>query len=291
MAPLQSNQTTALLVASLGAFITATACWCYRGRHAKSRAEFQIPAELLKSQYAAELKLAVELALKCGDNMVSHCEERGTVQAKHSDSLLGMEFKGSPEDFCTAIDLQNEELVTKAIQRHFADYEIIGEEATGTGALPQLTSKPTFIIDPIDGTTNFASGLCLACVSIGLAVHKRPVMGVVYAPMTRELYLSIRGHGAYRNGVLLDKTPTTTSLRHAVIDFEFGYGRSTEDIRNMVGAVERLLQHGCRATRVRTRRNECLFCVMLDSFTYTLIYSVSEVAYLIFCMSRLEDWT
>jgi fructose-1,6-bisphosphatase/inositol monophosphatase family enzyme len=59
-----------------------------------------------------------------------------------------MEFKGSPEDFCTAIDLQNEERVTKAIQEHFPTHSIIGEESTGTGELPVLTDNATWIIDP-----------------------------------------------------------------------------------------------------------------------------------------------
>lgn len=75
-------------------------------------------------------------------------------------------------------------------------------------------------------------------------------MGVVYGPMTNELYLAVRGFGAYRNGVLLSNQPTTTTLlHHAIVDFEPGYGRSTNDIAKMVGAVQNLLKHGVRATR------------------------------------------
>ena len=75
-------------------------------------------------------------------------------------------------------------------------------------------------------------------------------MGVVYAPMTDELYIAVRGHGAYRNGVKLSVEPSATAiLRDAIIDFEFGYCRSEEAIAAMVGAVQRLYQHGCRATR------------------------------------------
>lgn len=209
-------------------------------------ADFSIPSALNESPYAAELQLAVRVALEAGDNMVAHCDRHGTVLAEGS---LDMEFKGQPEDFCTSIDLLNEELVTKAIQQEFPTHSIIGEESTGTGELPDLTNSPTWIIDPIDGTTNFASGLPLTCVSIGLTVGKKPVMGVVYAPMTKELYMAVRGHGAFRNGVLLCNKPTTTKLRDAIVDFEFGYGRSTDAIQKMVGAVERLLNHGVRATR------------------------------------------
>ena len=232
-----------LLVASLAAASAGLVAWYLRN---KKRCHHTIPSALQNSPYAPELKLAVHLALEAGNNMVSHCGQHGTVLAEGS---LDVEFKGQPEDFCTAIDLENEELVTKAIQEKFPSHSIIGEESTGTGQLPVLTSNATWIIDPIDGTTNFASALPLTCVSIGLSVDKKPVMGVVYAPMTNELYMGIRGFGAYRNGVELCSKPTTTTLRHAIIDFEFGYGRSTDAIQKMVGALERLLQHGCRATR------------------------------------------
>jgi fructose-1,6-bisphosphatase/inositol monophosphatase family enzyme len=67
--------------------------------------------------------------------------------------------------------------------------------------------------------------------------------------MTNELYMAVRGHGAYRNGVKLSVEPTTTTLRHVIVNFEFGYSRSDEIIARMVGALQRLLQHGCRATR------------------------------------------
>lgn len=245
---MSSSQKNNTLLVTAGLTAAAGLAALYLQRCNKKKNDpFAIPTSLLQSPHAAELQLAVDLAIQAGNNMVEHCNLRGTVDA--SNESLKMEFKGSPEDFCTAIDLANEELIIKAIQQHFPSHKIIGEETTGTGEVPPLTSNPTFILDPVDGTTNFANGLPLTCVSIGLAVNKLSVMGVVYAPMTNELYLGVRGHGAYRNGVKLSSTPTTTSLRHAVIDFEFGYGRSKEAIVRMVGAVERLLQHGCRATR------------------------------------------
>lgn len=177
--------------------------------------------------------------------MVAHCDTAGTILSQ----TLALDFKGQPEDFSTAVDLQNEGLVINAIQQHFPSHNIIGEESTGIGEIPALSQNPTWIIDPIDGTTNFASGLPLTCVSIGYCVDKKPVMGVVYAPMTKELYMAVRGYGAYRNGVKLSFEPTTTTLRHAICCFEFGYSRSHDAIAKMVGALERLLQHGCRATR------------------------------------------
>jgi fructose-1,6-bisphosphatase/inositol monophosphatase family enzyme len=234
----------ALLVASLA--VGLAAWWRHtQRRRTTSKCPDAIPKSLLQTPYAAQLQLAVRLALQAGENMVAHCDTAGTILSQK----LTLELKGQPEDFCTAVDLQNEALVINAIQQHFPSHDIIGEESTGTGEIPPLSQNPTWIIDPIDGTTNFASGLPLSCVSIGYCIDKKPVMGVVYAPMTKELYMAVRDCGAYRNGVKLSVEPTTTTLRDAICNFEFGYSRSHEAIAKMVGALQRLLQHGCRATR------------------------------------------
>jgi fructose-1,6-bisphosphatase/inositol monophosphatase family enzyme len=238
MPPLPKSE-TALVLTSLAVGLAA---WLH---HRRRKCPHTIPASLLQTAYAAELKLAVRVALQAGENIASHCDTVGTILSQN----ISLNFKGQPEDFCTAVDLQNEALVIQAIQKHFPSHDIIGEESTGSGEIPALSQNPTWIIDPIDGTTNFASGLPLTCVSIGLCVNKKPVIGVVYAPMTNELYMAVRGHGAYRNGVKLRVEPTTNTLRHAIVNFEFGYGRSDEDIAKMVGALQRLLQHGCRAIR------------------------------------------
>lgn len=218
--PLLQKSETALLVTS---FAVGLAAWWH---HRRRQCPHPIPASLLQTAYAAQLQLAVRLALQAGENMVPHCDTAGTILSQK----MTLDFKGQPEDFCTAVDLQNEDLVIQAIQKHFPSHDIIGEESTGTGEIPPLSPNPTWVIDPIDGTTNFASGLPLTCVSIGFCVNKKPVMGVVYAPMTNELYMAVRGHGAYRNGVKLSVGPTTITLRHAIVHFEFDCGRSDEAI-------------------------------------------------------------
>jgi fructose-1,6-bisphosphatase/inositol monophosphatase family enzyme len=165
---------------------------------------------------------------------------------------LNISCKSHETDFATAIDLKNENFIASEIKKHFPEHEIIGEESTGTGTIPPLTNKPTWIIDPIDGTTNFAAGLPLSCVSIGFCLEGKPFMGVVYAPMTQELYIAVKGLGAYRNGVPLLKCTgekASKSLSNSVVCFEFGYARTQEGIDNMVNAVRRLLEHGVRTTR------------------------------------------
>ena len=182
--------------------------------------------------------------------MTQHYDTKGTADENIAD--LDISTKSNAADFATAIDVMNENLIESSILKQFPTHKIIGEEGVGTGTIPPLTKEKTWIIDPIDGTTNFASGLPLSCVSIGFCINGEPHMGVVYAPMTNELYIAVRGKGAYRNGVrLLPCTgeKATKTLSNAIVCFEFGYAKSEEAANNMIGAVENLLKHGVRSTR------------------------------------------
>lgn len=79
---------------------------------------------------------------------------------------------------------------------------VIAEEDTaakGDGGLV-LTQDPTWLIDPIDGTYNYAHGLPLTCISIGLAINREVVVGVVYNPLSKSKYTAIKGQGAFING-------------------------------------------------------------------------------------------
>lgn len=210
--------------------------------------KYEVPEEIRKSPLAREAQVAVTLALKAGRNMFSYCDEKGTEAEFNHD--LGISEKGQPENFCTVIDVENEKLVMKGLLESFPTHKLIGEETTGTGEIPPLTKEhPTWIIDPIDGTTNFASGLPLTCVSIGLCVSGKPVLGVVYAPMTDELYVAVAGHGAYRNGVRLRKQQSAKQMAEAVVGFEFGYARGKEKCDKMLTMVGRIMENGCLTMR------------------------------------------
>ena len=102
-----------------------------------------------------------------------------------------------------------------------------------------------------DGTTNFACGLPLTCVSIGYCSGGKPVMGVVYAPMTNELFVGVAGFGAWRNGELISggKFNSHKTLNDSAVCFEFGYARSQESVNKMTLAVNNILTHGCKSCR------------------------------------------
>jgi len=236
--------------------------------------KYRIPATLSEGDYAEQMTLAIRLALEAGGNMIEHLERKGTISGAAAQLSLGIAVtKTNDTDFATNIDLTNEAMIMSAIEDRYPSHVIIGEESTGTGKTMDLTDAPTWIIDPIDGTTNFAAGSPLTCVSIGFCNGGEPVMGVIFAPATRELYLAMKGRGSYRNGERIFSTttaatttpnddssgnqPTPTpspltpkiTLSNAVVCFEFGYARSEEGVDKMVNAVKRILLHGCRTTR------------------------------------------
>ena len=211
--------------------------------------------------------------LTAGSNMVEYLEAKGTSAEASLD--LGIETKSGSADFCTKVDVENERLVIEGIMKRFPNHHIIGEESVGTGSIPELNSSvPTWIIDPIDGTTNFSAGLhSLTCVSIGYCVNGRPVMGVVYAPGTNELYVGVKGCGAYRNGkpIFQDPKHSTKLVSKAVICNEMGYARNQKEVDVLYGAQARLMLKGCRA--MRQLGSGCLDLCFVASGRLDVVYA------------------
>jgi len=248
-----SQQSHSNVTSSIIAVIAASCGWILREKYEQQKrsrnSKYEIPNDLQSGDHIEEMKLAVKLAIQAGGNMIEYLEQKGT-DAENGESTLGISSKSNDADFCTAIDIQNEDLVTKALSSTFPTHQIIGEESTGTDKPAPLTNEPTWIIDPIDGTTNFAAGCPLTCVSIGYCIKGEPVMGVVFSPKTEELYLAMNGKGAYRNGERISvNSCQSKTLSNSVVCFEFGSSRAKEGVDKMMGAAKRLLMHGCRSTR------------------------------------------
>lgn len=107
----------------------------------------------------------------------------------------------STHDLVTKYDRQIEETLVKKISTKYPNHKFIGEEESGSKhTIPILTNDPTWIIDPIDGTTNFVKKLPQCGISVGLTINKEQVLGLVYIPYLEELYTAIKGQGAFLNG-------------------------------------------------------------------------------------------
>ncbi len=115
-------------------------------------------------------------------------------------------YKGAPTNLVTEMDERAEELIVGRLAAAFPDDAILGEER---GARAGRSGR-RWIIDPLDGTTNYAHGLPLFAVSIGLEIDGRVALGVVYDPSLDELYVAERGGGATVNDRPLAVSTTAT---------------------------------------------------------------------------------
>ncbi len=102
-------------------------------------------------------------------------------------------IKKDDGSYTTGIDLKVEKFLKKQLRTRFPMHNIIGEEL----AQVDKASLYSWHIDPIDGTYNFQSGIPFYSVSIGLCYKDKPILGVVYNPITKELYSGVKGEGAY----------------------------------------------------------------------------------------------
>jgi len=121
----------------------------------------------------------------------------GRIQRKYFRQPVQIDKKG-PIDLVTAADLEVEREFRQLIAARFPSHTVLGEEQ-GSGPAP-ADARFRWIIDPIDGTTNFAHGLALFCASIALEIDGQLAIGAVYDPIAEELFTAERGVGAWLNG-------------------------------------------------------------------------------------------
>ncbi|KAK1117794.1 hypothetical protein QLX08_009012 [Tetragonisca angustula] len=124
-------------------------------------------------------------------------------------------------DLVTEYDRKIEDVVIGQLKAKFPNHRFIGEESTGK-ELPELTDDPTWIIDPIDGTTNFIHGFPHTCVVIGLSIKKEMVIGIVYNPVLEQLFTARRGRGAFLNNKPI-KVSNVQDLSKALVCMESGF--------------------------------------------------------------------
>jgi myo-inositol-1(or 4)-monophosphatase len=132
--------------------------------------------------------------------------------------------KKNVTDIVTEADLASEAVVIPRLARAFPDHHIVSEEGGGVGIGKSAEEAAYFwYVDPLDGTSNYASNLPFFSVSIGLADnHMNPLVGVVYDPFSDELYSAALGHGATRNDKPISVSQQT-ALRQAMLCSGFPY--------------------------------------------------------------------
>lgn len=152
--------------------------------------------------------LASRLAVSAGDH----------VFEGRKNGLTSISTKSSDTDIVTEFDRASEQLIVEGLRVERPDDAIVGEEGTDSAG----ESGIRWLIDPIDGTTNFQYDLPGYAVSIAALSEDRPLAGAIYIPSSKELFTATAGGGARLNGSPIS-CGTTSSLQHALVATGFSY--------------------------------------------------------------------
>lgn len=167
--------------------------------------------DLPKSKLNKCLKDAEKIAIKAG---------------KYSLKYFGCPKKVSKKgkaDLFTEVDLKNEKKIKEYLLKCYPKFGFYGEESKDN-----TSKKFTWIVDPIDGTSNFIHGYPFYCISIGLAYKGIPILGVVYAPLTDTVYKAHIKSKAYKNNKVI-KVSSSNKLVESIIITGFYYNANVDD--------------------------------------------------------------
>jgi myo-inositol-1(or 4)-monophosphatase len=151
-----------------------------------------------------EIGMQQDLQKKLYDSALEYAKQAGKLVLEHMGNLGRIEQKKNAFDLVTEVDRMSEMLLRNKIQQEYPGHWILSEEdSCQTNAYEAFKRQDCgygWIIDPIDGTTNFIHGIPHFAVSIGIVKNGEPIIGVVYNPVTDELYTARKSMGAYLNG-------------------------------------------------------------------------------------------
>jgi myo-inositol-1(or 4)-monophosphatase len=154
-------------------------------------------------------------------------KEAGQLLRDRLGSTINVSHKGAI-NLVTDVDLASERLIREAIATHYPRHQVLAEE----GGLAEGASEYRWIVDPLDGTTNYAHGYPVFCVSIALEQAGETVLGVVYDPMRDELFTAERGGGAALNNRPI-RVSGTDSLLLSILSTGFPYDIKTATLTNL----------------------------------------------------------
>jgi myo-inositol-1(or 4)-monophosphatase len=163
----------------------------------------------------------------CQELAIRAVRDSGAIQREWLGKEKKIEFKGEI-NLVTEVDRICEQRIIEIIKEVFPDHNILTEETP----MPQLPSPYRWIIDPLDGTTNYAHGYPCFCTSVALELEGEVVLGAVYDPLLEELFTAQQGKGAFLNGEQISVS-ATKQLTNALICTGFPYDLRESPVNNV----------------------------------------------------------
>ncbi len=178
--------------------------------------------------YTKELEVARDLARAVGRYLRDAQKENAIVKQPHGEGYL---------DVTTRADLEAERMVLHTLSRSFPGDHILSEE-TRTEYSPDW--ERVWIVDPLDGTTNYVKGLDAYAVSIALMVRGQVVIAAVCLPVSGDFYYAVRGHGMFRNDLPLTLATPDDTLAQSLVSVGFPHTRTPEVAAQAFGLYQDL---------------------------------------------------
>jgi len=161
------------------------------------------------------------------DFAIRTAQDAGRLLRDRVGTRLDISLK-SEINLVTDVDRASEQLIREAIASHYPRHQVLGEES----GLDEIVSDYRWVVDPLDGTTNFAHGFPHFAVSIALEHKGEAMLGVVYDPMRDELFAAERGAGATLNRRPIHVSKTT-DLTRSILSTGFPYDIRTAELNNL----------------------------------------------------------
>jgi myo-inositol-1(or 4)-monophosphatase len=195
-----------------------------------------------QTPFSTEQQVAIDAARRAADYLKAN-QHRAEIQ----------QIKSGPTDYATAQDIAAEKLIMEAIHKRFPNDAVLAEESHTL----QSDAERLWIVDPIDGTRNYANGLHHFAVSIAFCCRKTVQVGVVYAPCDGdELFCAERSHGAFLNDEPLQMAAPSQSLAASLVATGFAYylgaelHRHVQTLERVMNAATDVLRLGSAATDI-----------------------------------------
>lgn len=161
--------------------------------------------------FTQHLQMAKEAALKAGEIIASYYGKN--LEVTHKSEVQPL----------TKADLEANDAIKEILQKSFPDFGWLSEEDTDN--LDRQSKSHVWIVDPLDGTRDFINHNPEFAVSIGLAVNQKPALGVVYNPVTKELFHAVKGYGAFLNDKKISVKKKQTGEKMELIVSRSEYNR------------------------------------------------------------------
>ncbi|MEN3336287.1 MAG: monophosphatase [Blastocatellia bacterium] len=161
------------------------------------------------------------------DFAIRVAQDAGRLLRDRVGTTIDIGHKGAI-NIVTDVDLASERLIREAIASHYPRHQVLGEE----GGLADSSSDYRWVVDPLDGTTNFAHGFPVFAVSIALEYRSETSVGVVYDPMRDELFAAEKGTGATLNRRSIHVS-NTAELTRSLLSTGFPYDIRTSTLNNL----------------------------------------------------------